>query len=905
MAGSTTEHAPDYTAILGISDEAARLRALDAYLSTRSYLQGFALSQVDVDAFRQLSGPPADPQLFHVARWFRHVTAILGSPPAARPPCGLQATGGGRRAQPTWSPPAGSEPCQLRLYNSLTRRKDVFVPQDGRRVTWYCCGPTVYDASHMGHARSYISFDILRRVLRDYFKFDVFYCMNITDIDDKIIKRARQNFLLERYRETQPQAAQLLEDVRAALQPFSAKLQETVDPDKKQMLERLQHAVAQAAEPLEGALRAGQAGQELDGRVQALLEEAKDVLSDWLDSMHGSEVTDNSIFSELPKFWEAEFHKDMEALNVLPPDVLTRVSEYVPEIVDFVQKIVDNGYGYASNGSVYFDTVKFANTEGHSYGKLVPEAVGDQKALHEGEGDLSVSAERLSEKRSPNDFALWKASKPGEPSWPCPWGKVSVAGGGGERIPARPTPHGVITFPLWPVGWDWSTSEPCIPTISDLSCWGCPPSNVACDDGPGGASQVARGVGAGARQRHGLGLHGVRRSLRSFRVWDSTPCSRGARFLGVAATEARRGAPSLSVGPQGRPGWHIECSAMAGTLLGASMDIHGGGFDLRFPHHDNELAQSEAYFENDCWVRYFLHTGHLTIAGCKMSKSLKNFITIKDALKKHSARQLRLAFLMHSWKDTLDYSANTMESALQYERLLNEFFLNVKDLLRAPVEVAAQFEKWEDEETELNKSFYKKKAAVHQALCDNIDTRTVLEEMRALVGQCNLYMAARKAARRRPHRVLLESIAHYLTHMLKIFGAIEEESSLGFPIGGAGTSLNLESTVMPYLQVLSEFREGVRRIAREHRVPEVLQLSDALRDNVLPELGVRLEDHEGLPTVVKLVDRDALLREREDKKRVSEAAGAGLAVCWRDDHGRVCTAHGGVSVSSLTKPQCL
>ncbi|XP_027387477.1 cysteine--tRNA ligase, cytoplasmic isoform X1 [Bos indicus x Bos taurus] len=743
MAGSTTEHAPDYTAILGISDEAARLRALDAYLSTRSYLQGFALSQADVDAFRQLSGPPADPQLFHVARWFRHVTAILGSPPAARPPCGLQATGGGRRAQPTWSPPAGSEPCQLRLYNSLTRRKDVFVPQDGRRVTWYCCGPTVYDASHMGHARSYISFDILRRVLRDYFKFDVFYCMNITDIDDKIIKRARQNFLFERYRETQPQAAQLLEDLRAALQPFSAKLQETVDPDKKQMLERLQHAVAQAAEPLEGALRAGQAGQELDGRVQALLEEAKDVLSDWLDSMHGSEVTDNSIFSELPKFWEAEFHKDMEALNVLPPDVLTRVSEYVPEIVDFVQKIVDNGYGYASNGSVYFDTVKFANTEGHSYGKLVPEAVGDQKALHEGEGDLSVSAERLSEKRSPNDFALWKASKPGEPSWPCPWGK-------------------------------------------------------------------------------------------------------------------------------GRPGWHIECSAMAGTLLGASMDIHGGGFDLRFPHHDNELAQSEAYFENDCWVRYFLHTGHLTIAGCKMSKSLKNFITIKDALKKHSARQLRLAFLMHSWKDTLDYSANTMESALQYERLLNEFFLNVKDLLRAPVEVAAQFEKWEDEETELNKSFYKKKAAVHQALCDNIDTRTVLEEMRALVGQCNLYMAARKAARRRPHRVLLESIAHYLTHMLKIFGAIEEESSLGFPIGGAGTSLNLESTVMPYLQVLSEFREGVRRIAREHRVPEVLQLSDALRDDVLPELGVRLEDHEGLPTVVKLVDRDALLREREDKKRAEE-----------------------------------
>uniref|UniRef100_I3MFQ7 Cysteine--tRNA ligase, cytoplasmic n=2 Tax=Ictidomys tridecemlineatus TaxID=43179 RepID=I3MFQ7_ICTTR len=621
--------------------------------------------------------------------------------------------GKGRRVQPKWSPPAGTEPCKLRLYNSLTRNK------------------------------SYISFDILRRVLKDYFQYDVFYCMNITDIDDKIIRRARQNYLFAQYRERKPPATQLLEDVRAALKPFSVKLSETTDPGKKQMLERIQHTVEVAAGPLDQAVLAGLSEEEINSRAETLLEEAKDLLSDWLDSTCGSEVDDNSIFSQLPKFWEGEFHRDMEALNVLPPDALTRVSEYVPEIVNFVQKIVDNGYGYASNGSVYFDTVKFASSEKHSYGKLVPEAVGDQTALQEGEGDLSVSADRLSEKRSPNDFALWKASKPGEPSWPCPWGK-------------------------------------------------------------------------------------------------------------------------------GRPGWHIECSAMAGTLLGASMDIHGGGFDLRFPHHDNELAQSEAYFENDCWVRYFLHTGHLTIAGCKMSKSLKNFITIKDALKKHSARQLRLAFLMHSWKDTLDYSSNTMESALQYEKFMNEFFLNVKDVLRAPVDITGQFEKWEDEETELNKNFYDKKRAVHEALCDNVDTRTVMEEMRALVSQCNLYMAARKAARRRPNRALLESVAVYLTRMLKIFGAIEEESSLGFPVGGSKTSLNLESTVMPYLQVLSEFREGVRKIAREKKVPEVLQLSDALRDDILPELGVRFEDHEGLPTVVKLVDRETLLREREEKKRVEE-----------------------------------
>lgn len=308
---------------------------------------------------------------------------------------------------------------------------------------------------------------------------------------------------------------------------------------------------------------------------------------------------------------------------------------------------------------------------------------------------------------------------------------------------------------------------------------------------------------------------------------------------------------------------------MAGSILGESMDIHGGGFDLRFPHHDNELAQSEAFFENDCWVRYFLHTGHLTIAGCKMSKSLKNFITIKDALEKNTARQLRLAFLMHSWKDTLDYSSNTMESAVQYEKFMNEFFLNVKDILRAPTDITGRFEKWEAAEMELNDGFHNRKSAVHQALCDNVDTRTAMEEMRVLVGQSNSYIAGRKSAKLKPNRLLLESIAVYLTDMLKIFGAIEEPVSIGFPVGQS-QSVDLETTVMPYLNVLSDFREAVRKIAREQKVTALLQLCDVVRDDTLPELGVRLEDHEGLPTVVKLVDKETLLKEREEKKKMEE-----------------------------------
>ncbi|XP_012780327.1 cysteine--tRNA ligase, cytoplasmic isoform X2 [Maylandia zebra] len=649
----------------------------------------------------------------------------------------------GKRVQPPWSPPAGTDVPQLRLYNSLTRAKELFVPQKGNKVTWYCCGPTVYDASHMGHARSYISFDILRRILRDYFKYDVIYCMNITDIDDKIIKRARQNYLLDQYKEKQPQAAQILQDVLSARTPFQAQLASTTDPDKKQMLERLDSAVTASLQPLQAAMESKAADEVIRPLAHVLLENSKDLLADWLDKQFGSHVTENSIFSLLPKYWEEDYHKDMKALNVLPPDVLTRVSEYVPEIVEFVRKIVSNGYGYESNGSVYFDTLKFDSSPQHSYAKLVPEAVGDQKALQEGEGDLSISAERLSEKKSPNDFALWKASKPGEPSWGSPWGK-------------------------------------------------------------------------------------------------------------------------------GRPGWHIECSAMAGSILGESMDIHGGGFDLRFPHHDNELAQSEAFFENDYWVQYFLHTGHLTISGCKMSKSLKNFITIKDALAKNTARQLRLAFLMHSWKDTLDYSSNTMESAVQYEKFMNEFFLNVKDILRAPTDITGQFEKWETAEVELNNSFCDRKSAVHEALCDNVDTRTAMEEMRTLVSQSNGYIASKKSVKLRPNRMLMESIAAYLTNMLKIFGAVEGSDPIGFPMGGQSQSVDLESAVMPYLTVLSDFRERVRKIAREQKVTELLQLCDVVRDDMLPELGVRLEDHEGLPTVVKLVDKETLLKEREEKKRMEE-----------------------------------
>ena len=388
----------------------------------------------------------------------------------------------------------------------------------------------------------------------------------------------------------------------------------------------------------------------------------------------------------------------MESLNVLPADCLTRVSDYVPEIVDYIQKIIERNYAYESNGSVYFNVKQFDANPCHHYAKLVPEAFGDAKALAEGEGDLSADGQ---EKRFENDFALWKKSKPGEPSWPSPWGT-------------------------------------------------------------------------------------------------------------------------------GRPGWHIECSVMASAILGPSIDIHTGGYDLKFPHHDNELAQAEAYYDNDVWIRYFLHSGHLTIAGCKMSKSLKNFITIQEVLQKYSARQLRITFLLHSWKDTLDYNDNTMELAKSYEKTANEFFLGVKHLLRSsPASGVAAFNKWTPAEMDMNTKLEKCKANVHSAFCDNIDTRTVLETIRELITSANVYIEANRTSGTL-NRQLLKNIAVYITKIFDVLGMISRDEGLGFPSGGSGEGVDLETLVLPYLSTMADFRDNVRKSAREIKATEILAECDRL-----------------------------------------------------------------------------
>ncbi|XP_050546636.1 cysteine--tRNA ligase, cytoplasmic [Daktulosphaira vitifoliae] len=634
-----------------------------------------------------------------------------------------------KRSQPIWTVGDSSKLPQLKLFNSLTRTKELFVPKNGHKVLWYSCGPTVYDASHMGHARSYITFDILRRVLQDYFCYNVEYVMNITDIDDKIIKRARQLYLFEEYIKNTKDKKIVLNDLHLTLDKLKENIDQ-LDSDKKIMTLKSIENLKQTCEIFEKSNIA------MDD-LKSSLNKVKDSLSAYLDQREGSSVSENSIFVSLPRFWESAFHSDMTALNILSPDKLTRVSEYVPDIVTYIQKIIQNGYAYESNGSVYFDVAAFDSKPNHYYAKLVPEAYGDSKSLQEGEGDLSNSTS--AEKKSPNDFALWKQSKLGEPWWESPWGK-------------------------------------------------------------------------------------------------------------------------------GRPGWHIECSVMASSILGETIDIHTGGNDLKFPHHDNEIAQAEAYYDNEEWVRYFLHSGHLTISGCKMSKSLKNFITIEDALKRHTSRQLRIAFLLHSWKDTLDYSENTMETAISCEKFLNEFFLNIKNVTRRcdTDKLAACYSKWSTLERELDKKIILCKSNVHSALCDNVDTKSVLDAIRECISACNVYLRDCDIATLNAN--LLLNVAKFITSILKMFG-IKTAEEIGFPVSDGNTSNDVETIVTPFLSILSDFRDSVRTNARTIPSKEILILCDKLRDEILPEVGIRLEDAEGKPTAVKFVGRETLLREREAKAK--------------------------------------
>jgi cysteinyl-tRNA synthetase len=290
----------------------------------------------------------------------------------------------------------------------------------------------------------------MRRIMSDYLHYNVIYQINTTDIDDKIILRARQNVLLERLdKDSSVDVERMTELAQEAFEEARAKI-----THKKASVEMsLKNATdSRARKESDDILKqlelktsnlekiASNIKRAISSSRAEILESAKSVLAEYLDCRHGATVTEREVFVKHARHYEREFLQDMEALGIRPPDVLTRVTEYIDPIVAFIQKIIDRGLAYASpTGSVYLSLDKLAQA-GHYYRKLSPAASATSAdEMAEGEGALASS--EVAEKRNANDFALWKASKAGEPAWDSPWG------------PGRPGWH--IEVCLLENAWRW------------------------------------------------------------------------------------------------------------------------------------------------------------------------------------------------------------------------------------------------------------------------------------------------------------------------------------------------------------------------------------------------------------------------------------------------------------------
>ncbi|KAJ7129220.1 cysteinyl-tRNA synthetase [Mycena epipterygia] len=712
------------------------------------------------------------------------------------------------RDPPAWKAPdraASGNSSHLSLYNSLTHSKSQFIPIDptGRRVTWYCCGPTVYDAGHLGHARNYLTTDVLRRIMKDYFGYEVVFVQNVTDVDDKIINRAREGHFLQQYKGDHPQISeQVITDTEAAFNMYCAltpevplhissdeflswiptqrSFLETPVLDEQQTLLKMRLLTLDTAAVALQQARAGAIAE--SDRYYASV---APILSLYLDHTlkGGLSKNDHSIFSDFAARWEAHFNEDLRVLNCLLPTYTTRVSEFIAENIAFVQRIIDNGFAYAiPGGTVYFDVQAFEDS-GHFYAKLEPgnrlnEAKAEESANEFVSDDLKTAEQleieqEIKMKRGPRDFAVWKKSRVGEPGWQAPWG-------------------------------------------------------------------------------------------------------------------------------YGRPGWHIECSAMASQVLGSHIDIHSGGIDLAFPHHDNELAQSEAYWFQDPkreegpvqWVNYFIHMGHLSIAGSKMSKSLKNFVTIREALANGdwTPRRLRLLFMRGSWRGGIEISPTLRQEVDVWERTANNFFSNVRALIMeeeaSNVSSARTPHLFRSQERELLNSLDKAQKEMHGALCDSFNTTLTLDILLGVITNTNSYMKSNQKTPSSPDAYFsLDAVteaARWVTRMLLIFGFPGQPDSIGWLVeqsSNIDSAQSKESIALPYIRVLSQFRDRVRQRAladaSSDMSQDLLHLSDSLRDHDLIPLGVSLEDRNsaiGEPALVKMGPAAELIAARDAKVRQAQEA---------------------------------
>ena len=392
---------------------------------------------------------------------------------------------------------------------------------------------------------------------------------------------------------------------------------------------------------------------------------------------------------EVAKKYIAEYFTDAHALGVREATVHPKATENIQQIIDLITTLIDKGYAYEVNGDVYYRTLKFKD-----YGKLSHQPIEDLQ--------FGARIEENEDKNDPLDFALWKAAKPGEPSWPSPWG-------------------------------------------------------------------------------------------------------------------------------EGRPGWHTECAAMVHRYLGTPIDIHGGGSDLAFPHHENEIAQSEA--ANGCkFVNYWLHNGFINIDNKKMSKSLGNFFTLAEVLEQHSAAALRLLMLQTSYRSPLDFSWERLEGA---ENSLARIAGTVENLRWAANHATA------DADAAAAEAFAAKaaetRAAFKECMDDDFNTAGAMGAVFGFVTECNQYLeqagdAADKAA--------VLAAADTLTELLDTFGVELPEPKVELPLGLLGVAAGLVAYTG---DDVDEAAAKILEARAEARAAKNWDLADAIRDQ-LKDLGLTIED---------------------------------------------------------------
>ena len=456
----------------------------------------------------------------------------------------------------------------MKLFNTLTNKKEEFKPLKEGEVSIYVCGPTVYNLIHIGNARPMIIFDTFRRYL-EYKGYDVNYVSNFTDVDDKIIKKA---------------------------------IEEGVTAD------------------------------------------------------------------EISNRYIAECKKDMAGMNVKPATKHPLATEEICGMVEMISELIDKGYAYEKNGTVYFSTRKFKD-----YGKLSHKNLDD---LRSGGRSLLVSGE--DEKEDPLDFVLWKPKKEGEPSWPSPWG-------------------------------------------------------------------------------------------------------------------------------DGRPGWHIECSVMSKKYLGEQIDIHAGGEDLIFPHHENEIAQSEACNDKE-FAHYWMHNGFLNINNVKMSKSLGNFFTVREIAEKYDLQVLRFFMLSAHYRSPLNFSAELMEAS----RNGLERILTAVDRLRT---LNVQGEACTEEENEQMKVFDALVAKYEAAMEDDFNTADAISAIFEMVKAANIHVTETSTAAFR------DQILSEIVRLCDVLGIKTEKK---------------EELLDDEIQALIDERQAARKAKNFAR-------ADEIRDELLAK-GIILKD---------------------------------------------------------------